>query len=91
MALDVARLGQVFTPPNVVAFMLDLCQNTGRVLEPSAGDGAFFTTLRARGTAVVGVEIDPRVAPEGAEIRDFFAYPLSEQFDTIVGNPPYVR
>ena len=27
----------------------------------------------------------------GAEIRDFFDYPLSEQFDTIIGNPPYVR
>ena len=36
MGLDVAQLGQVFTPPNVVAFMLDLCRNKGRVLEPSA-------------------------------------------------------
>ena len=48
MDLDVAQLGQVFTPPNVVAFMLDLCRNNGRVLEPSAGDGAFFDTLRQR-------------------------------------------
>ena len=22
---------------------------------------------------------------------DFFAYPVSEKFDTIIGNPPYVR
>lgn len=90
-ARDVASLGQVFTPPNVVAFMLDLCTNKGRVLEPSAGDGAFFRMLRDRGADCVGIEIDPRVAPAGAEVRDFFAYPLSEQFDTIVGNPPYVR
>ena len=91
MPLDVAQLGQVFTPPNVVAFMLDLCRNKGRVLEPSAGDGAFFDTLRRRGADVVGIEIDRGVAPEGAQVGDFFVYPLSEQFDTIVGNPPYVR
>ena len=91
MQRNVEQLGQVFTPPNVVAFMLDLCRNQGRVLEPSAGDGAFFSTLRQRGADCVGIEIDSRVAPEGAEIRDFFTYPLSEQFDTIVGNPPYVR
>ena len=90
-ARDIASLGQVFTPPSVVAFMLDLCQNKGRVLEPSAGDGAFFATLRERQADCVGIEVDPRVAPQGAEICDFFDYPLSEQFDTIIGNPPYVR
>ena len=84
MDLDVAQLGQVFTPPNVVAFMLDLCRNKGRVLEPSAGDGAFFDTLRQRGAEVVGIEIDQGVAPQGAQVGDFFAYPLDEQFDTIV-------
>jgi adenine-specific DNA-methyltransferase len=91
MTRDVAQLGQVFTPPNVVDFMLDLCQNKGRTLEPSAGDGAFFSTLRERGADVVGIEIDRRVCPEGAKLGDFFDYPLSEQFDTIIGNPPYVR
>ena len=88
---NVEQLGQVFTPPNVVAFMLELCRNQGRVLEPSAGDGAFLSPLRARQANCVGLEIDSRVAPAGAEIRDFFDYPLSEQFDTIIGNPPYVR
>lgn len=91
MTRDVAQLGQVFTPPNVVAFMLDLCQNKGRTLEPSAGDGAFFSTLRERGADCVGIEIDRRVCPAGAKLGDFFDYPLSEQFDTIIGNPPYVR
>ncbi|KAB2921500.1 MAG: class I SAM-dependent methyltransferase, partial [Dechloromonas sp.] len=76
MVLDVERLGQVFTPPNVVDFMLDLRRNAGRTLEPSAGDGAFFTRLRDAGADCVGIEIDPQVAPAGAEIRDFFGYPL---------------
>ncbi len=91
MSRDVAQLGQVFTPPNVVDFMLGLCRNRGRILEPSAGDGAFFKALQARRSDCVGIEIDARVAPAGARICDFFDYPLSEQFDSIVGNPPYVR
>lgn len=91
MSRDVAQLGQVFTPPKVVEFMLDLCRNRGRMLEPSAGDGAFFNRLQARQSDCVGIEIDRRVAPPGARVQDFFDYPLSEQFDSIVGNPPYVR
>lgn len=88
---DVAQLGQVFTPPNVVEFMLNLCQNKGRTLEPSVGNGAFFGPLRVLNADCLGIEIDPRVAPEGAQIGDFFDLELSEQFDTIIGNPPYVR
>ncbi len=91
MARNIEQLGQVFTPPTVVNFMLDLCRNKGRALEPSAGDGAFFQLLQERQPDCVGIEIDARVAPAGIEIRDFFDYPLSEQFDTIIGNPPYVR
>jgi len=88
---NVEQLGQVFTPPTVVSFMLDLCQNKGRALEPSAGNGAFFQLLKEKHAACVGIEIDANVAPNGVEVSDFFAYPLSEQFDTIIGNPPYVR
>lgn len=88
---NVAQLGQVFTPPQVVEFMLGLCRNHGRVLEPSAGDGAFLQVLQQQGRDCVGIEIDKRVAPQGAQVKDFFTYPLKEQFDTIIGNPPYVR
>ena len=88
---DVINLGQVFTPPSVVEFMLDLCQNRGRVLEPSSGDGAFFRTLTEQGRDCVGIELDPRVAPPGARVMDFFDYPETERFDSIIGNPPYVR
>jgi len=91
MSRNIEQLGQVFTPPTVVNFMLDLCRNKGRALEPSAGDGAFFQLLQERQPDCVGIEIDTEVAPAGIEIRDFFDYPISEQFDTIIGNPPYVR
>ena len=89
--LDVQTLGQVFTPPAVVERMLALCRNRGRTLEPAAGDGAFLHALRAQGRDCVAIEIDPKVAPDGVLVQDFFDYPVTEQFDTIIGNPPYVR
>ena len=84
---DVTALGQIFTPEPVVRAMLALRRNTGRVLEPSCGDGAFLRHL----PGAVGLELDPDHCPPGAQAIDFFAYPEREQFDTIIGNPPYVR
>lgn len=86
-ALNVAELGQVFTPSTVVEQMLALRRNQGRTLEPSAGNGAFSAHI----LNCEAVEIDPHVAPENAWVGDFFAYPGSEQFDCVIGNPPYVR
>ena len=85
--LNVHALGQVFTPEAVVARMLALKQRRGRSLDPAAGDGAF--SLRVPGCEAI--EIDPAVAPPGARLMDFFALPLTEKYDTIIGNPPYVR
>lgn len=84
---DVASLGQVFTPELVVRFMLGGCWNRGRTLEPACGDGIFLKHF----PSAVGIELDPRHCPEGALNIDFFSYAESEKFDTVIGNPPYVR
>lgn len=84
---DVEQLGQVFTPPAIVDLMIGLLKNRGRVLEPAAGNGAFSRRLKR----CIAIEIDKRVAPKGALVTDFFAYPLSERFGAVIGNPPYVR
>lgn len=84
---NVASLGQVFTPQFIVAEMLQLKRNFGRTLEPSCGDGAFFREI----PDCVGIEIDSTHCPQNALNMDFFDYPLNEKFDTIIGNPPYVR
>lgn len=85
---NVIALGQVFTPEDVVQKMLALRRNFGTVLEPSAGDGSFLRQIEK----AVGVEIDPILAERyGALSADFFAYPTQNKFDTIIGNPPYVR
>ena len=85
--LDIIRKGQVFTPPAIVAQMLALRRNRGRVLEPSCGEGAFLAAV----PEAVALELDGGIAPSGAQVMDFFAYPEAEKFDTIIGNPPYVR
>lgn len=86
-AHSVLELGQVFTRNDVVATMLALRRNSGRTLEPSAGDGAFARKIRG----CVAIELDQRVAHKGALIMDFFSYPDTEKFDSVIGNPPYVR
>ena len=96
-----SALGQVFTPAEVVRRMLALRRNRGSVLEPSCGDGAF---LRRLGGGAVGLEIDPEMAARARAAvgagrgprprvlcRDFFSYPTGHKFDTVIGNPPYVR
>lgn len=67
--------------------MLGLRKNAGRTLEPSSGDGAFVQCI----PDCIGIEIDPRHCSSNAINMDFFDYPVSEKFATIIGNPPYVR
>ncbi|MDR1425350.1 MAG: class I SAM-dependent methyltransferase [Azoarcus sp.] len=83
----ITTLGQVFTPEPIVRAMLALRANHGPVLEPSAGQGAFSQHL----PGCVALELDERIAPSGARTMDFFALPERERFQTIIGNPPYVR
>ncbi len=84
---DITRHGQVFTPPAIVEAMLALRRNNGRVLEPACGDGAFSSRLPGS----VAIELDTLHCPADALNMDFFAYPEKERFDTIIGNPPYVK
>ncbi|MDR0575976.1 MAG: class I SAM-dependent methyltransferase [Candidatus Accumulibacter sp.] len=84
---EIAALGQIFTPRAIVDCMLTLVRNRGRVLEPACGDGAFLRHF----PGAMGIEIDPRHAPPGAEVMNFFELSEDERFATIIGNPPYVR
>jgi adenine-specific DNA-methyltransferase len=84
---DIARYGQVFTPPAIVERMLAMRRNPGRTLDPASGDGAFS----ARIPGCVAIEIDAAHCPQGGLNIDFFAYPEGEKFATVIGNPPYVK
>ena len=84
---NIKHLGQVFTPEFVVRFMLGLQKNEGRALEPSCGPGYFSDHIKN----CVAIEIDKSICPAYAKNVDFFSYPVTETFNTIIGNPPYVR
>ncbi|MCL1946664.1 MAG: class I SAM-dependent methyltransferase [Chitinivibrionia bacterium] len=84
---NVEQLGQVFTPQFIVAQMLQLRKNFGSGLEPSAGDGAFANSI----PNCVGIEIDGKHCAKNSINMDFFDYSVNNKFDTIIGNPPFVR
>lgn len=103
LELEITHLGQVFTPQHIVSDMLGLVRSVKhtqnpRFLEPSCGNGAFWQNLPSN---KVGIEIDTNALKPFANLDfkaqdkllniDFFSYPVSEKFDTIIGNPPYVR
>ena len=85
---DVKNLGQVFTPKNIVLEMMHLIKNEGAILEPSSGGGAFLQHFTKN---YVGIEIDTKFKYKNVLNIDFFKYGLEHTFDTIIGNPPYVK
>lgn len=85
--MNVEFLGQVFTPRFVVDKILSLRKNNGTCMEPSCGDGAISSMIEG----VVAIEYDSSVCPDYAMNMDFFDYDISNKFDSIIGNPPYVK
>ena len=87
MSMKVKDLGQVFTPDFVVEKILSLRKNQGRCMEPSCGDGAISSKIKD----IFAIEYDKSVCPSYAHNMDFFDYSISNKYETIVGNPPYVK
>lgn len=97
----IENLGQVFTKQKNVEEMFKLVKNKGVFLEPSCGDGAFLKYLQNNKKynfdEVHAFEIDETLVKSDKVIRgDFFKLIETKEyenkcFDTIIGNPPYVR
>lgn len=82
------KFGQFFSSKKLVDKCISLIKNDGRLLEPSCGNGA-FEKVKTKNS--VFIEIDPSiVVSDDVKIMDFFDYDISEKFNTIIGNPPYV-
>ena len=64
-----------YTPDNVARDMVELFNPSGRILEPSKGEGVFLQYLPGADWCEI------------TEGRDFFA--CNTRYDWIVGNPPY--
>ncbi|MCE9621203.1 MAG: SAM-dependent methyltransferase [Actinomycetia bacterium] len=83
------QLGAWYTPPELVDAIVREVTFDGAVtvLDPACGDGRF---LRATGLPTqVGVDVDPATSyiHDDALSRDWGA----EQFDIVVGNPPFLN
>ena len=96
--------GGFYTPPALVRATLDALARVApdgplRVLEPSAGDGAFLRGLAAhplgeRVAATRAIElVETEAARCGALVADAVEWcaETGETFDAAVGNPPFVR
>lgn len=91
-------LGQYFTPDFIVTFMIKLISEgrlERKILEPSAGKGIFLKRLIDEGfQSVTGIEIDPKLpneSPISIRVCNFFDIPITEKYDVVIGNPPYIR
>lgn len=76
--------------------MVSLIQhgNHARVLEPSCGQGVFLNMLKKHSFHnIFAYEIDKSLPNEHPCVKyeSFISSPLSEKFDVIIGNPPYIR
>ena len=90
------KYGQYFTIETIAEFMVSLVtQNKeARVLEPSCGKGVFLKMLYKYGfNNIKGYEIDSTLDNpyNVVEYKSFISSPLSECFNVVIGNPPYIR
>ena len=90
------KFGQYFTPEVVADFMIELAaiSTHSSILEPSCGEGIFLKLLYDKGfNNLTAFEIDQELAQDFSNVRyeSFVSAQITEKFDLIIGNPPYIR
>jgi adenine-specific DNA-methyltransferase len=91
--------GQFFTTKTkVLNALLGLIKNNGSILEPSSGDGHIIKSIEDTfNRDVYGVELDDEMANNKVcrsmiYVDNFFNFiKTSGKYNTIVGNPPFVK
>lgn len=93
---DTKSLGQYFTPSYISDFMVSLSNKSFdvNVLEPSAGEGVFLSSLSQKGFKNISAyEIDTTLNNHSSikiKYESFIKQDVNN-FDLIIGNPPYIR
>ncbi len=90
------KYGQYFTPQLIVDYMLSISNihKNSLILEPSSGHGIFIDTLKKNGFCnIIGYEIDKELYQNQNFVlnKSFISTEINEEFDLIIGNPPYIR
>jgi adenine-specific DNA-methyltransferase len=91
--------GQFFTTKNrVLDVLISLIKNDGFILEPSAGEGHIINAIENKiNKNVVGVELDSdkvnsKICNSQIQVSNFFSFIHNcGTYDTIIGNPPFVK
>ncbi|MBC3888429.1 N-6 DNA methylase [Acetobacterium paludosum] len=102
--MDEKTTGSYYTPRKLIEYMIAFIRKKAdiiKILEPSAGDGRFVEALCKFNYNIHAIEID-RVKSKHLKERqfentqvtssDFIEYALTheENYDLIIGNPPYI-
>jgi len=97
------KFGQVFTPPRLAGLMADWVMGgfPKSLLEPAYGTGVLAAACLAYNSElnVTAYEIDQSVLDFARETpsqiniynRDFLREDISDRFDAVIMNPPYIR
>jgi adenine-specific DNA-methyltransferase len=90
----VKKIGQYFTKHTALQDKVaSLCQNKGAALEPSAGEGDLVAKLEDT-HEVTAIELDNTLdkhCKTDIIYQDFFDFITTTKFNTIFGNPPYLK
>ena len=90
------RYGQYFTPEIIANFMIDMADVSveSKILEPCSGEGVFLDLLLKRDLRdLTAYEIDPTLSNRFSFVKhtSFVSADIKDEFDLIIGNPPYIR
>jgi adenine-specific DNA-methyltransferase len=92
------ELAQFYTPAGLALRAAELLRGTGKLLEPSCGDGSLLRAVRAayKDFETTAIEVDPVQAADASfyadvlYISDFFELRLEPVYDAVILNPPYL-
>jgi adenine-specific DNA-methyltransferase len=87
------KYGQFFSKnPLIRKVIQSLISNDGTILEPSVGEGDLIFGLEPKNPTLI--DFKPKVLDiNGVSVlqMDFFDYSIENKFNTIIGNPPFVK
>jgi adenine-specific DNA-methyltransferase len=91
--MDKKKWGRFFTQKNwILDELVNLIKNTGSILEPCCGVGHIIKKLEEQYNDITSIDIieSSQICNLPMININFFDYPISNLYNTIITNPPYV-
>ena len=87
------KLGQFYSKNvDIRTAIQSLIKNNGNILEPSVGEGDLIIGIENKELTIIEIDSDKDSIRDVPLLNmDFFDYTDDNMFDTIIGNPPYVK